>query len=89
MGLLVKFGCSLYVDLRRVYTHMTHIGSQCREPGVDILAIVIPFKKAMNCKSVPQIVNTWSTSFAFMDTAFVKENTECLIHCTKVQTATS
>jgi hypothetical protein len=39
MGLLIEFGCSLYIYLRRAHTNMAHIGGKRREPGVDILAI--------------------------------------------------
>lgn len=53
MGLLIEFGCSLYIDLCRANIHMAHIGGQQRESGIDILAIAIPLKKAMNGKSVP------------------------------------
>jgi hypothetical protein len=31
---------------------MAHVGGESREPGVDILAVVIPLKKAMNGKGM-------------------------------------
>ena len=52
MGLLVEFGCGVYIDLCRAHTNVAHIGGECREMGVDILAIAIPFEKAMNGKTM-------------------------------------
>lgn len=89
IDLFDQFRCSLKVYLSGMNIHVTHIGCQPWEPGVDILTVPIPSKQPVNSKSVAKVVHAWATVFAVTNSALPHQVAGGLIDGALMETARS
>jgi hypothetical protein len=59
---------------------MSHVRSEGRQSGIDILTVTIPFKQAMTGEGMANIVDTRSMPFAFVYTTLLKKFAEGEVH---------